>query len=245
MINARFFYFCVMRIAFNKLMVSGAGGQLLAQRLLLWALLSAAMLSIQVGAGIDAVQASFLQRWGAAAQPRFDAWRKLLPTLTDLGDTERLKRVNSFVNQQVQFSEDTAVWGQTDYWATPVETLGRGAGDCEDFAIAKYFTLLQIGVAPDKLRFIYVRAKTGTSDATQAHMVLAFYASPDAEPLVMDNLVGEIKPASRRPDLVPVFSFNSTGVFTGAAGASPAAGGTGRLSRWEDLLRRAKAEGFE
>ena len=126
-----------MRIAFNKLMVSGAGAQLLAQRLLLGVLLSAAMLSIQVGAGIDAVQASFLQRWGAAAQPRFDAWRKLLPTLTDLGDTERLKRVNSFVNQQVQFSEDTAVWGQTDYWATPVETLGRGAGDCEDFAIAK------------------------------------------------------------------------------------------------------------
>ena len=79
-----------MRIAFNKLMVSGAGNLLPVQRLLLWGLLSAAMLSIQVGAGIDTVQASFLQRWGAAAQPRFDAWRKLLPTLTDLGDTERL-----------------------------------------------------------------------------------------------------------------------------------------------------------
>ena len=234
-----------MRIAFNKLMVSYASALRRVQRLLLWVLLSVATLSIQVGAGIDAVQVSFLQRWGAVAQPRFDAWRKLLPALTDMGDLDRLRRVNSFVNQQVQFGEDTAVWGQTDYWATPVETLGRGAGDCEDFAIAKYFTLLQIGMAPDKLRFIYVRAKTGVSDATQAHMVLAFYASPDAEPLVMDNLVGEIKPASRRPDLVPVFSFNSTGVFTGAAGASPAVGGTGRLSRWEDLLRRAKAEGFE
>ncbi|MDZ7890829.1 MAG: transglutaminase-like cysteine peptidase [Rhodoferax sp.] len=234
-----------MRIVFNKLMVSVASALLRMQMPLVLALLGGVMLSVHVGAGIDAVQASFAQRWGATSQSRFDAWRKLLPSLSELGDADRLKRVNSFVNQQVQFGEDTSVWGQTDYWATPVETLGRGAGDCEDFAIAKYFTLLQVGMAPDKLRFIYVRAKTGTSDATQAHMVLAFYATPDAEPLVMDNLVGEIKLASRRPDLVPVFSFNSTGVFTGAAGASPAAGGTGRLSRWEDLLRRAKAEGFE
>jgi predicted transglutaminase-like cysteine proteinase len=203
------------------------------------------LVAAQVGAGIDAVQAAFQSRWGATGQPRMDAWRKLLPTLAELGDLDRIKRVNSFINQQIQFGEDTVIWGQADYWATPVETLGRGAGDCEDFSIAKYFTLLQVGVAPDKLRFIYVRAKTGTSDATQAHMVLAYYTSPDAEPLVMDNLVGDIKPASRRPDLVPVFSFNSAGVFTGAAGASPAAGGTGRLSRWEDLLRRAKAEGFD
>ena len=100
----------------------------------------------------------------------------------------------------------------------------------------------------EKLRLIYVRAKTGTADAspTQAHMVLAYYAQPDAEPLVLDNLIGEIRPASRRPDLVPVFSFNSDGVFTGVSGkdTKPAAG-VGRLSRWEDLLKRARLEGFE
>jgi hypothetical protein len=62
----------------------------------------------------------------------------------------------------------------------------------------------------------------------------------------MDNLIADVRLASRRPDLVPVFSFNSTGVFTGiAGGAGSAAGGAGRLSRWEDLLRRAQAEGFE
>lgn len=205
----------------------------------------AAVLLVHSAANLDVVQAAFAQRWGSVAQPKLDNWRKLVGNLSDTSDAERIKRVNAFVNQQVQFGDDSAVWGQGDYWATPVETLGRSAGDCEDFAIIKYFTLLQVGVQPDKLRFIYVRAKTGTSDTTQAHMVLAYYSAPDAEPLVLDNLIGDIRPASRRPDLVPVFSFNSTGVFTGVTGGGPAAGGTGRLSRWEDLLRRAKAEGFE
>jgi predicted transglutaminase-like cysteine proteinase len=126
--------------------------------------------------------------------------------------------------------------------------LGRSAGDCEDFAIAKYFTLREAGVDADKLRLIYVRAKTGSTDSapTQAHMVLAYYAQAESEPLVLDNLIGDIRPASRRPDLVPVFSFNAKGVFTGisAKDATPA-GGTGRLSRWEELLKRARAEGFE
>jgi predicted transglutaminase-like cysteine proteinase len=199
---------------------------------------------VHSASNLDVLQQSFQQRWGAAALPKFDAWRKLL-AISDATDAERLKRVNTFFNRQIQFSEDSVVWGQSDYWATPLEILGQGAGDCEDFAIAKYFTLLQLGVQPDKLRLIYVRAKTGTSDAIQAHMVLAYYATPEAEPQVLDNLITEIKLASRRPDLVPVFSFNGSGVFTGIAGGGTAAAGTGRLSRWEDLLRRAKLEGFE
>lgn len=220
----------------------------LARDLVRWACL-ALMLALAVWAhsagNLDSLQASFLQRWGTAAQPKYEGWRKLVQGLSESQDAERIKRINAFFNQQVQFGEDTAIWGQTDYWATPWETLGRAAGDCEDFAIAKYFTLLQVGVSPERLRLIYVRARTGTSDATQAHMVLAYYSAPDAEPLVMDNLIGDIRPASRRPDLVPVFSFNSAGVFAGMAGGGVAAGGTGRLSRWEDLLRRAKAEGFD
>ena len=202
-------------------------------------------LAVHSASNLDLLQQSFQQRWGAAALPKFEAWRKLLASVGDGADLDRLKKVNTFFNQQIQFSDDSVVWSQADYWATPLETLGRGAGDCEDFSIAKYFTLLQLGTQPDKLRLIYVRAKTGTSDTTQAHMVLAYYASPESEPLVLDNLISDIRPASRRPDLVPVFSFNSSGVFTGIAGGGTAAGGTGRLSRWEDLLRRTKTEGFE
>ncbi|MBC7917243.1 MAG: transglutaminase-like cysteine peptidase [Rhodoferax sp.] len=196
----------------------------------------------------DQLQAHAVQRWGAGVTPKFTAWRTLVANLAGASDSERLKRVNDFVNRQTLFGEDMAIWGQQDYWATPLESMGKSAGDCEDFAIFKYFSLREAGVARDKLRLIYVRAKTGSDSSApmQAHMVLAYYAQPDAEPLVLDNLVGDIKPASRRPDLVPVFSFNSDGVFSGVSGqeTKPAAG-TGRLSRWEDLLQRAKAEGFE
>jgi predicted transglutaminase-like cysteine proteinase len=105
-----------------------------------------------------------------------------------------------------------------------------------------------MGVPIEKLRLIYVQARTGISvvTPTQAHMVLAFYPAPDAEPLILDNLIGEIRPASRRTDLLPVFSFNVQGIFAGASGSMLApAVGAGRLSRWEDLLKRARAEGFE
>jgi predicted transglutaminase-like cysteine proteinase len=213
-----------------------------------WLLLGACVaMGVHSATNFDALQASYIQRWGAAGLPKLNAWRELVNTGAKGSDVDRLKKANDFFNRAVAFADDTQVWGQMDYWATPVETLGRAAGDCEDYAIAKYFTLLELGVEPHKLRLIYVRAKTGTSDNAllQAHMVLAYYAQPDAEPLVLDNLVGEIRPASRRPDLVPVFSFNKDGVFTGISGkdAVPAAG-TGRLSRWEDLLKRAREEGF-
>lgn len=200
------------------------------------------------GANFDRLLVSFSQRWGESNVAKFNGWRNLVAGLSGAQDAERLKRVNDFFNRQIRFGEDIEIWGQLDYWATPLETLGRGAGDCEDFAIAKYYSLKEGGVAPEKLRLIYVRAKVGSSDSapSQAHMILAYYAQPDAEPLVLDNLIGDIRPASRRPDLVPVFSFNSEGVFAGSSGkdVTPVAG-TSRLSRWEDLLRRARAEGFD
>lgn len=200
------------------------------------------------GADFNRLLASITQRWGAGVTGKFGAWQTLLQGVRSESDTVRLKKINDFFNRQITFGEDSVIWNQPDYWATPLETLGLGSGDCEDFSIAKYYSLKEVGVASDKLRLIYVRAKVGSTDAvgSQAHMVLAYYAQPDAEPLVLDNLITDIRPASRRPDLVPVFSFNSEGVFTGVSGkeATPAAG-TGRLSRWEDLLKRARADGFE
>lgn len=161
---------------------------------------------------------------------------------------DRLRRVNEFYNRRIVFSDDQEVWGQSDYWATPMELIAKGKGDCEDFTIAKYFTLINAGIPNDQLRLVYVKARIGgpNSSLLQAHMVLAYYPAPDAEPLVLDNLITEIRPASRRPDLTPVFSFNSQGIWQGAAGTDPqGAGGIGRLSRWQDLLRRAHQEGFD
>lgn len=203
--------------------------------------------SVSGATDFDKLLATLTQRWGTAPIPKFNAWRAMTGNANGLSDNERLKRVNDFFNRQMRFGEDADIWNQPDYWATPMESLGQGAGDCEDFAIAKYFTLREAGVTPAKLRLIYVRASSGTAGnvSSQAHMVLAYYAQPEAEPLVLDNLINDIRPASRRPDLVPVFSFNSDGVFTGGAKETAPSTGTGRLSRWEDLLKRARAEGFE
>jgi predicted transglutaminase-like cysteine proteinase len=199
-----------------------------------------------VALDFDRMQTVLSQRFGPAARESFHDWQKLLQSSADQTAPAQLKRVNDFYNRRIRFREDQTIWGQSDYWATPMETLGKGAGDCEDFAIAKYFTLLLLNIPDDKLRLIYVQARLGgvNSSITQAHMVLAYYPSPEAEPLILDNLIDDLQPASRRPDLQPVFSFNSQGLWQGAAGAR-GAGGAANLTRWQELLRRARAEGFD
>jgi len=75
-------------------------------------------------------------------------------------------------------------------------------------------------------------------------MVLGYYPTPDAEPLILDNLVSEIRPASRRPDLFPIFSFTSEGLWVQGASTS-SADPTARLSRWRSVLQRMRAEGLD
>jgi predicted transglutaminase-like cysteine proteinase len=174
--------------------------------------------------------------------------QSLQPLLTQalgLDEPGQLKSVNEFFNRRVLFRDDTEVWGQVDYWASPLETLHKGQGDCEDYAVAKYFSLLALGMPSSKLRMVYVRAQIGGPQGiVQAHMVLAYYAVPGAEPMILDNLITELRPASRRPDLVPVFSFNSEGLWQGV-GTQSAGDPAARLSRWRELLAKARAEGFQ
>jgi predicted transglutaminase-like cysteine proteinase len=158
-------------------------------------------------------------------------------------EMERLRRVNDFFNHRIAFDDDMSVWGQSDYWATPAELIGQGRGDCEDFSIAKYYSLIELGVSVSKLRLVYVKAvQTGPGGSfQQAHMVLAYYATPNADPLVLDNLNSQILSASRRSDLAPIFSFNSAGLWQGTGNQSSKS----NLSRWQDLLARARTEGFQ
>lgn len=174
------------------------------------------------------------------------ALQSLHTELQSVDEPSKLRGVNEFFNRRVLFRDDMDVWGQNDYWATPLEMLDKGAGDCEDYAIAKYFSLLGLGVPVAKLRLVYVRAQLGgLGGPSQAHMVLAYYESPNAEPLILDNLVSEVRPASRRPDLSPVFSFNSEGLWQGVGAQAATGDPVARLSRWRELLAKAKAEGFQ
>ena len=186
------------------------------------------------------------QRYGARGGAVVGDWMNALSVFQGESEEQRLRDVNEYFNRRLRFVDDQTLWGQGDYWATPVEALIKGGGDCEDFAVAKYFSLKLLGIPASKLRITYVRARIGgaASDITQAHMVLTYFSTPDAEPLVLDNLVGEIRPASRRTDLQPAFSFNTEGVWPAGAG-EPQPGGSSRLVKWNDLLQKMKSEGFE
>jgi predicted transglutaminase-like cysteine proteinase len=198
-----------------------------------------------LAADMNQLQQSF-KRMGGTPQ-RLTEWQTMLHDANELPAEQKLKRVNEFFNRHLAFVENREIWGVDDYWATPLESLWKGKGDCKGYVIAKYYSLLELDIPAKQLRLIYVRAQIGGADSALkvAHMVLAYYPTPESEPLVLDNLITEIRPASRRPDLLPIFSFNGEGVFVGVSGgATVGPGGVGQLSHWADLLRRARAEGF-
>ncbi len=207
----------------------------------LLAILVLLVASIWATPDLDKMQILALQRYGAPAAETVSAWRKLMVEARALPELEKLNKVNVFFNRRVLYETDLAVWQQEDYWATPLELMGRAAGDCEDFAIAKYMTLLMLGIGNQNLRLIYVRAKVG--GATVAHMVLGFYPQPTEEPMILDNLITSVRAASQRSDLAPVFSFNSEGLWAGGAVTS-SADPTARLSRWRDVLERMRQDGL-
>lgn len=207
-----------------------------------WLLAALALLPWSISAwDVDRMQAE-AARHGQRAVAGVRALQGLHAELQALDELAKLRGVNDFFNRRVLFRDDAEVWGQVDYWSSPMELLEKGAGDCEDYATAKYFVLLNLGVPMAKLRLVYVRAQLGGT--AQAHMVLAYYESPGAEPLILDNLAGEVRPASRRPDLAPVFSFNGEGLWQGVGAQAAGGDPVSRLSRWRELLAKARAEGF-
>lgn len=141
-----------------------------------------------------------------------------------------LRFVNDLFNRTPQITDATH-WGVEDYWATPAELVASNGGDCEDFVIAKYFALREIGVPAEKMRLTYVKASH--EERIENHMVLAYYPTPEAEPLLLDNIMPQILPASKRPDLMPVYEFNGelSDRFNGPA-----------IRKWESLIDRMHKE---
>ena len=216
------------------------------RRGLSFALVVLLIFSQGLGAGWDfnAISTQTERLYGPAtpaARQRIDEWAAFLKNPPQGTIQDKLNQVNRFFNARMAFKDDIVVWHQQDYWATPIEFLRKGAGDCEDFALAKYFTLREMGVPANQLRITYVKAL----QLNQAHMVVTWYATPDAIPLVLDNLKTAILPATQRTDLLPVYAFNGEGLWLPQSGGNKRVGDSKRLSRWQDLLTRMRAEGFE
>lgn len=195
---------------------------------------------------LDRMQSLALSRYGQSAANLVSQWRAMIDDIQRLPDDQKLVMVNDFFNSNIRWVEDPQAWGQKDYWATPLETMGNGEVDCEDFAIAKYATLILAGVDVNKLRITYVKALMDErkGSAYAAHMVLAYYPSPMADPMILDNVVRSVRPASNRKDLTPVYGFNSNGLWVGGAATSATSDPGAKLSRWRDMLQRATEEGL-
>ena len=212
-----------------------------------WALLalvtlSLAALAVELDTITDPQIGKLAQQFGPTAKTRLTDGRSLVTTPKNKAlqaEREKLELVNDFMNR-TPFVADTQHWGKEDYWATPVEFLSTNGGDCEDFSIAKYFALRSLGVPDEKLRITYVKEIVVYNEA---HMVLAYFPAPDAEPLVLDNINKTIRPASTRTDLVPVYSFNGSGLWLAKdqTGRGQSVGGSDRIGHWRDVQARLKA----
>lgn len=180
------------------------------------------------------IVAALEKNYGARAGKRGKAWIKLMKPKSSATELEQLKKVNRFFNL-FRFIDDIKLWGVSNYWATPVEFIGVNGGDCEDYSIAKYFTLLEMGIPDEKMRITMVKAVK----LNQYHMVLAYYDSPSSMPLILDNLDGVIKPANQRNDLIPVYSFNASQLWLNKEkGRGVLSGKSSQLKDWRDLRQR-------
>lgn len=174
------------------------------------------------------------QVYGHRAGLRVKTWHKILNQARALPEIQKLKKINNFFNQ-LYFISDKQLWGVKDYWATPLEFLGANAGDCEDFSLAKYYSLRELNVKDSKLRLVYVKALK----LNQFHMVVAYYPKPSSIPLILDNIDKRIMKATARKDLLPIFSFNGSKLWLMKQnGQGREKGNSSSLSRWTDLQSR-------
>lgn len=211
----------------------------------IWSLLGGNLAAYSQIAGLalePRVLESAERKYGTPSRRRLEAWQDLIRSAKDRPEDEKLALVNDFFNQ-IPFVSDAEHWGASDYWATPVEMLASNGGDCEDFSIGKYFTLIAMGVAMDKLKITYVKTRD-PNPVNRSHMVLTYYSSPAANPLVLDNLIPEIRPARERPDLTPVYAFNGAGLWLARerGEGKAVAGGSGNITFWKELSARMGRE---
>ncbi|MGL5949485.1 MAG: transglutaminase-like cysteine peptidase [Aeromonas sp.] len=176
--------------------------------------------------------------YGGQATQRAEAFGRLLTPRAGATDTQKIELVNNYFNNLI-YSEDPKLWGDEDYWANPLEFIGARGGDCEDYSIAKYYTLMELGVEEKKLRLAYVKAVK----YNQFHMVTLYYPTPTGDPMVLDNINPRILPGSQRSDLLPVYSFDAKSIWVMKSRRDGTlAGSSDRLAQWSSMQTRFSAE---
>ncbi|MFW3384229.1 transglutaminase-like cysteine peptidase [Aliarcobacter butzleri] len=153
----------------------------------------------------------------------------------NLDINKKLTQINLFINGSLA-EFDNASMSIDDYWMTPKEFFIKGHGDCEDYVIAKYFTLLELGVKKENLYPAIVKVEGSAS----LHLVLLYVEDKNKSPLVLDNLSFKILPFSKRTDLTPIAAFNEIDSYTLTREKflQKANVDWGKENKWEKLLNR-------
>ena len=138
-------------------------------------------------------------KYGTNAVKRVKLWNKMIESSKNESILNKIKNVNDFFNK-FTYKEDLIHWRKKDYWATPFEFMVTGAGDSQDYAIAKYYSLIKLGIPKNKLKILQVEYK-GTKPFKNHHVVLNYFHNLNSEAIVLDNIEGELKLTSKRPDL--------------------------------------------
>lgn len=174
-------------------------------------------------------------QYGEEGHHRIKNWLNFIDASVDKNEWQKVHLVNDFFNENIKYKTDQALWNQKDYWATPLESLGVGMGDCEDYVIAKYFTLIALGVPEEKIRLMYVRQRT----VDQPHMVLIYIEKPNQIPFVLGNFNTKLLPANKRTDLTPIYSFNGQGLWLAKSkGLGNKVKNSQGVSAWDTMLER-------
>ncbi len=150
------------------------------------------------------------KKYGKFAKNRFTYIKnEIIDKIKDKPERIKLNFINSEMNR-IKYASDQKTYSKNDYWATPYEFIGKNKGDCEDYVIAKYYLLKEIGVDPKKMKFLYVIYKNRRGQKSN-HMVLAYLTRPDPKSredyLLLDNTNLLVLPASKRKDIVQIIAI--------------------------------------
>ncbi|MEA2111024.1 MAG: transglutaminase-like cysteine peptidase [Campylobacterota bacterium] len=139
---------------------------------------------------------------------RINEFNQKLEQFKTFSKSKQLLHVNNYLNTFLP-QYDAVIDKQEEHYKTPKEFLSIGYGDCEDYVIIKYFTLVELGFNAKKLFFAPVLERY----SGYHHMVLLYYADVSTPPLVLDNLSFRILHVNERIDLKPFECYNTTGYY--------------------------------
>lgn len=141
-------------------------------------------------------------RFAGTAACSYQEWLQFLDGLRGLSKWQQLVAVNEYMNMRTYISDEKN-WRTQDHWATPGEFLAR-SGDCEDFAIAKFFSLKHLGWTDDELRVAAVKdGKLGVG-----HAVLVAYSG--GKTWLLDNQLSDVTDLNMVRHYEPVYSINES-----------------------------------